>query len=268
MYDSKQTKISLGVLVELNEALREYRDSYVLGGGWAPYFITKGEFDHCGSLDIDLILRPQIFTRYETIRESISALGFDPTESPFRFSRNIDRNAKIELDFLSEPEALNNIPKKFVEVQEGVKAAIVPGSSLVFTFNTETQFSGTTPDGSELETKMRVSDIVSMVALKGHAIGRPLKLEKDSYDLYAVCGFVGGEPKKAAEMFNEHIKNASMIGGQKQFVKEGLTRTRQYFATQNSRGPIAVSRFYGTDDKRRVDSYQRVRVFLENVQYD
>lgn len=268
MYDSKQTKISLGVLVELNEALREYRDSYVLGGGWAPYFITKGQFDHCGSLDIDLILRPEIFSRYETIRETISALGFTPTPSPFRFSRDVDHNAKIDLDFLSEPEALDNIPKKFVEVQEGVKATIITGSSLVFTFNTETQFSGTTSDGSELETKMRVSDIVSIVALKGHAIGRPLKLEKDSYDLYAVCGFVGGEPKKAAEMFSERIKNARMTGNEQQFVREALARTRQYFATENSRGPIAVSRFYGTDDKRRVDSYQRVRVFLENVQYD
>jgi hypothetical protein len=266
LYDTNQTKISLGVLVELNEALREYRDSYVLAGGWAPHFITRGHFDHCGSIDIDLILKAQIFRKYETIREAISAIEFRPTPNPFRFSRDISGSAKIELDFLTEHEALDNIPRKFVEVQEDLSAVIIPGCSLVFAFNVEAEFSGKLLDGSELATKMKVADIVSMVSLKGHALGRPLKLEKDCYDLYAICGFVGGDPKKAAERFNESIKNTSMTTKEEQFVKEALSRTRQYFATEKGRGPIAVSRFYGMDDTKRVDSYQRVRAFLENVQ--
>jgi len=58
LYDTNRTQISLGVLIEVNEALRQYRDSFVLAGGWAPYFITKGYFDHCGSIDIDLVPQP------------------------------------------------------------------------------------------------------------------------------------------------------------------------------------------------------------------
>jgi hypothetical protein len=254
------------MLVELNEALREYRDSYVLAGGWAPYFITRGHFDHCGSIDIDLILRTKIFRKYETIREVIYAMNFRPTPSPFRFSRDISGSAKIELDFLSEHEALDNIPKKFVPIQEDLSAVIIPGASLVFTFNIETEFSGKLLDGSELKTRMKVADIVSMVGLKGHALGRRLKLEKDCYDLYAICGFVGGDPRKAAERFNESIKKASMTGKERLFVKEALSRTKEYFASENGRGPLAVSRFYGMNESRRVDSYQRVRAFLENVQ--
>lgn len=226
MYDSKQTKISLGVLVELNEALREYGDSYVLAGGWAPYFITRGHFEHCGSIDIDLVLRAQVFHKYETIREAIAGIGFRPTPSTFRFSRDLGGSARIELDFLSEPEALDNIPKKFVQVQEDLSAAIIAGSSLVFTFNVEVDFSGKLPDGSELETRMRVADIVSMVGLKGNALGRPLKVEKDCYDLYAMCRFVCGDPKKSAEKFNEGIKHASMTEKEQQFVKGAWVRTR------------------------------------------
>ena len=67
MYDTNKTQISLGVLIEVNEALRQYRDSFVLAGGWAPHFITKGYFDHCGSIDIDLVLKLNILGRYESI---------------------------------------------------------------------------------------------------------------------------------------------------------------------------------------------------------
>lgn len=64
MYDTNRTQVSLGVLIEVNEALRQYSDSFVLAGGWAPYFLTQGYFDHCGSIDIDLVLKPKILRRY------------------------------------------------------------------------------------------------------------------------------------------------------------------------------------------------------------
>jgi len=101
MYDTNRTKVSLGILVELNEALRQYHGSYVVAGGWAPYFITRGHFDHCGSLDIDLVLKPQVLTRYETISTIITNMGFKSTTSPFKFKKDVSANFSIELDFLS-----------------------------------------------------------------------------------------------------------------------------------------------------------------------
>jgi hypothetical protein len=266
LYDTNKTKISLGILIEITEGLRQYRDSYVLAGGWAPYFITIGHFDHCGSLDIDLVLKPQIFRRYATIRDSLTAMNFEPTPNPFRFKRSITSDSGIELDLLSEPEALQDIPGQFIQVQEDLHAALIPGSSIVFTFNFEAEAHGRLVDGSELSTKVRVADIVSMIGLKGHALGRPLKLEKDCYDLYAICGFTKGNPTKSAQEFTTKFSEKPTSKRESDFVKQALERVREYFRSENGRGPIAVSRFYGLDESRRVDSYQRVSSFLRNVQ--
>jgi len=264
LYDTKNTRISLGILVELNEGLREYRDSYVLVGGWAPYFITRGHFDHCGSLDIDLVLRPEIFRKYETILGVVTAMSFLPTANPFKFKRNITAAFGIELDFLTEPEALTSFPQEFTKIQDDLTAVIIPGSSLAFQFSFEAEFSGKLLDGSELSTQMKVADIVSMVGLKGHALGRILKLEKDCYDLYAICGFTAGNPTKAADEFRLRFKPGNV--NEETFIEEALRRIGDYFRSENGRGPLAVSRFYGTDEARRVDSYQRLNTFLKSVQ--
>lgn len=266
LYDPSKTQVSLGVLIELVEGLRQYRDSYVLAGGWAPYFITKGHFEHCGSLDIDLILRPQIFRRYESIRNTLTTMNFEPTTSPFKFKRTIAEDFDIELDLLSEPAVLQDIPAQFVSVQKDLNAVIIPGSSIVFTFNFEAEAHGRLMDGSELSTRLRVADIVSMVGLKGHALGRPLKLEKDCYDVYAICGFTGGSPMASAEEFTKRFAANPAGKDEKDFVRQALERIAEYFRSENGRGPIAASRFYGLDDSRRIDAYQRVSSFLKNVQ--
>jgi hypothetical protein len=265
LYDTDKTRISLGVLIEVTEALRQYHDSLVLAGGWAPYFITERYFDHCGSLDIDLVLRPQIFIRYDSIRDLITATGFTPTSSPFKFKRNVTRDLTVELDFLSEPDALREIPERFVQVQQDLNATIIQGSSVVFQSNFEAVVTGQLLDGSKVSTKVRVADIVSMLGMKGHALGRPMKLEKDCYDLYAICGFTHGNPIKSAQEF---ARKSRRQRGRKEraFVQRALNRVREYFRSETSRGPVAVSRFYGMDESRRVDSYQRVSAFLKRVQ--
>jgi hypothetical protein len=57
MYDRDATETSKGALVELCRALRQYRSDMVLAGGWAPYFLVRNYFDHCGSIDIDFVLK-------------------------------------------------------------------------------------------------------------------------------------------------------------------------------------------------------------------
>jgi len=82
---------------------------------------------------------------------------------------------------------------------------IIPGSSLVFTFNFEAEAQGKLTNGSELSAKVKVADIVSIIGLKGHALGRPLKLEKDCYDVYAIRGFTGGSPMASADKFTRKL---------------------------------------------------------------
>jgi hypothetical protein len=65
MYYRDATETSKGALVELCRALRQYRSDMVLSGGWAPYFMVKDYFGHCGSIDIDFVLKPKVIERYE-----------------------------------------------------------------------------------------------------------------------------------------------------------------------------------------------------------
>ncbi|MDH5200512.1 MAG: hypothetical protein OEW93_06475, partial [Candidatus Bathyarchaeota archaeon] len=108
MYDRNLTEASKGALLELCMALNSYRHNFIIAGGWAPYFLSRGYFDHCGSMDIDFVLRPAIIQRYESIKEIVEGLGYSVTRNPFRFVRDIrttdGRAFQIHLDILTEPE--------------------------------------------------------------------------------------------------------------------------------------------------------------------
>ena len=73
-------------LLELGLSLQMYRNDMVLSGGWAPYFITEKYFEHCGSIDIDLVLKTSIMPKYESIRNIVTSLGY-VEENHFRFER-------------------------------------------------------------------------------------------------------------------------------------------------------------------------------------
>jgi hypothetical protein len=87
LYDRNLTEASKSALVELCSALSIYKNDFVLAGGWAPYFLTRNYFDHCGSKDIDLVLKPTIMTKYESIKQIIKELGYKETINPFRYEK-------------------------------------------------------------------------------------------------------------------------------------------------------------------------------------
>jgi hypothetical protein len=265
MYDSNQTEVSKGALVELALALELYKNDFVLAGGWAPYLLTQGHFEHCGSIDIDLVLRPSIMIRYESIRDLITSLKYEPTENPFRFERELKAlNGTpflMHLDFLTEPEAKKHL-EELPKVQEDLQAAFIPGCSIVFTFNHSATFKGTLPSGGKGSAKIKASDIVGTLTMKGLALGRPRKLEKDSYDIYAVAGFCKGHPNKAASHFRQLIQTLGN-GNTPSVTRRALKKIKEAFASPNSYAPLAVSRFMEEDVS--VDASERIYAFLTQV---
>ena len=83
MYERALTEASRSVLLEVAYSLSSYREGFTLVGGWAPYFLVKGHFEHCGSVDIDLVLNPKIMPKYESIRRIVERLGFKQVEEKF-----------------------------------------------------------------------------------------------------------------------------------------------------------------------------------------
>lgn len=261
-----QTEASKGALVELALALELYRNEFVLAGGWAPYLLTQGYMEHCGSIDIDLVLRPSIMVRYESICGLIRDLGYGPTESAFRFERELraldGTPFPMHLDLLTEPEARKHV-EELLRVQEDLQAVFIPGCSIVFNFNYSAVLNGILPSGGEARADIRVSDIVGTLTMKGLALGRPRKLEKDSYDIYVVAGFHAGHPDRAASRFNQLIQTLGN-GAIPPVTHRALGKIRDGFASPSNYAAVAVSRFMEQDVS--VDASERVSAFLTQVQ--
>lgn len=266
MYERDATEVSRGALVELCRALRQYRADMVLAGGWAPYFLVRGYFDHCGSVDIDFVLRPKVIERYENIKQILERLGYMPTGSVFRFekmitSRNSGVSYRVEVDFLTEPEGAEKLPGEWLaSVQKDLKACIIEGCSLVFKHNFEVAERAFIPAGYEASATFYCADIVGSLTMKGLALYR--MKDKDSYDIYAVAGFYGGGPKSAASAFLASLNK----GGQEKVIQDALTEIRDAFSSESAQGPMAVARFMESEDAR-FDSYRRLKIFLENISH-
>jgi len=264
MYDRDATETSKGALVELCRALRQYRSDMVLAGGWAPYFLVKDYFDHCGSIDIDFVLKPTVIERYENIKQILERLGYASTGSVFRFERRVasprsGTGYKIEVDFLTEPQAAEALPSDWLaSVQADLKACVIEGCSIVFKHNFEVDLRAVMPGDGEASAKLSCANIVASLTMKGLALYR--MKDKDSYDIYSVAGFYGKGPKQASEAFMAAL-NAK---GLEKTTIEAVAELRDAFASPTSQGPSAVMRFIGSDDARN-DAYQRVSAFLKGV---
>jgi len=264
MYDLDATETSKGALVELCRALRQYRPDMVLAGGWAPYFLVKGFFDHCGSVDIDFVLKPKIIERYERIKQILERLGYRSTGSVFRFERIISSpktgvKHRVEVDFLTEPEGAERLPENWLaSVQNNLKACIIEGCSIVFQHNFEVELRAIMPEDGEASAKFKCADIVGSLTMKGLALYR--MKDKDSYDIYAITGFYGGGPRQASETFMNTIQRKGMS----KTTSNALDEIKDAFASPTSQGPTAVARFVGSEDAR-TDSYQRVSMFLQGL---
>jgi len=265
MYDRNLTEASKGALLELCMALNNYRHEFVIVGGWAPYFLSKEYFDHCGSIDIDLVLRPAIIQRYQRMKDVIEALGYAVTRNPFRFERDIEtmdgaRTFQIHLDLLTEPDPV--FTQEFlVEVQEDLRACLIPGISIVFDHYYEQELEATLPRGGEAAHTIDVADIVGTLTTKGNALPR-LK-DKDSYDIYSVAGFHTGSPITAAQRFNDLIR--ARQNGDNPIILQALKNIQNGFSSPTRYGSVSVARFIGSGGQIQNDAFQRVTAFMEDL---
>jgi len=265
MYAAEITEASKSALLELGVALKRYHKDMVLSGGWAPYFITRGYFEHCGSIDIDLILRTRILPRYETIRKTIIGLGYEP-ESQFRFVRDIKspvdgKDYLMHLDFLCDKEGERYLDLK--NVQDDLKAFMFEGLNIAFDFNFEQEIETQLPNDGEAKTTLRIIDLVGSLALKGQAMDGRLK-HKDAYDIFALTHFNGG-PVGAADYFNAAVSSKTLSTQMRGLLGHSLSVVRDKFRNENRVGPFQVETFSEGRYRRAVVAAQ-VGSFLQHLE--
>ena len=277
-YGPGVTAASKAVLLELLTLLRAYRDSLVLVGGWAPYFLLERHrrpgdpFVHVGSIDIDLAVDPSAVREpeYATIAQLLRARGYRPAPDrrggiiPHSFERTAPSPATrkpytIRVDFLTPPDGARG---RTVPVQEELLARKIRGCEAAFAHQTTIALTGALPEGGELTVPLRVADLVAMLAMKGIVLGERYR-EKDAYDVYALVGHCGAGPRDAAAAVRPHLGDP--------IVRDGMARIREAFGRREAHGPAWVAAFlvspvFQAEHERRVtDAFMTVREFLTSL---
>lgn len=267
LYPYEITEASRSALLELGLALHQYHDDMVLTGGWAPYFLTKGHFQHCGSVDIDLTLKTEILPRYDTIREILEGLGYvAKAYRPFQFTRSIrshidGKEYPMHLDLLCEKEGMQDV-FGFRDVQVDLQACAFDGLSLAFDFNFEQEIETVLPGNGIAKTTLKVVDLVGSLALKGRAL---LERDnpKDSYDIFALTHYNGG-PAQASEYFKKTVSGKKLSPEKEKLLDGSLSNIAYGFKDESHVGPFRVESFSENRYKRNIVAMQ-VNQFLKGI---
>ena len=270
VYNSAVTEASKSALVEVLRVLSSYSDYFVLGGGWAPYYIVecfarKTQLKHCGSIDIDLIMDPKLqeASCYETIVKMLEKRAYHRhVENSHRFLYKFDKTVvshvdgrlyDISVDFLTEPPD--------TKLQEGLIAAGIKGISIGLGHYFTQPIRGILPGNGEATVDARILDVVGCLVTKGLAIKGRYK-EKDPYDVYTVTTCYKDGPQDVAKEFKEHMKDP--------IVKEALGYIQKQFASESSEGPYSVARFMHPGDveaqsRKRLDAFMQLSEFFNHL---
>ncbi|HMK47100.1 MAG TPA: hypothetical protein VK436_10785 [Methanocella sp.] len=268
MYPREITETSKSALLELGLALGKYHDDIVLAGGWAPYFLTKDYFQHCGSIDIDLALKTEIMPKYDTIRDILEDLGYIPRAySPFQYTRVIrssvdGKNYQIRLDLLCEKEGTQYIHGMH-DVQQDLQACVFDGLELAFDFNFEQKIETTLPGNGTARTTIKILDLVGSLALKGRALVERDN-PKDAYDIFALTYYNGG-PTEAASYFNGSVSGRALAATKQKMLDDAFSNISYAFHDADRFGPFRVESFSELKYRRSVVAAQ-VGKFLDTVQ--
>lgn len=269
-YHPDVIQASRSVLVELATILRSYADAFVLIGGWVPYFIlkqygeTQTEFTHVGSIDVDLVMDPDMVTEdeYLTVTELLLERGYRPSRDIlYQLSRTVTspvsgEHYTIGVDFLTpRPPRGQGRTHRHRAIQPDLKARTLEGAEIALRHHFPVQISGLLPGNGRTEVTINVADVVACLALKGVALGERYR-EKDAYDIYAICAYHGGGPVGVADRLRAAV--ASPV------LERGLAAIADRFESPDAEGPWWVGNFLSQDDpeqhaRLRQDAFMTVR---------
>lgn len=270
-YQDGITAASRSGLAEVMTTLGAYRDALVLIGGWAPFLILEefGEegafqgiafqvgFVHVGSIDIDLVVDPDLVdqARYSTIVDLLLDRGYEPGPDPLYQLEKVIRSPRDGQDYLIRVDLLTprplpgqGRPHRHRQIQQDLRARTLKGAEVALTHWFWYELEAQLPDGAGARVRLKVADLVGSLALKGIAIGDRY-MEKDAYDIYALCAHYRGGPGAVTEVLRPFLGEEA--------VRRGLQSICERFRAVDAEGPTWVARFLGGGDPERETRLQR-----------
>ncbi|MBI4412457.1 MAG: hypothetical protein HY541_08240 [Deltaproteobacteria bacterium] len=225
-------------------------------------------FRHIGSIDIDLVIDFLKISKeqYAGIVELMETRGYKPRKDrmgrdiPFSFERTI-QELKIAVDFLAGEYGGTHKTHRHQRVQSDLLARKARGADLLPEHHLLLQLNGRLPGGENQKSKVRMGDVVSILAMKGITISERYK-EKDAYDIYALVAHY----KEGALSCFEEIAHVCGKG----LVREGMKSICEKFSTESSVGPVWAARFMEPDNPvaarmKQTEIFQKVSPFVEKI---
>jgi len=276
-YHSTITSASKSVLLEVMTVLRSYRESIVLIGGWVPYFLLQEHqregvnFTHVGSIDIDLVIDPDIINeaRYETIVRTLLNRGYKPSEKIlYQFERTVisdidNRKYTVGIDFLApQPPKGRGRIHRHRQIQPDLRARNLKGAEIALELNQKVSLVGILPEDGETKLDFKMASLASFLALKGFAFGERYR-EKDAYDIYALCDYYEDGPVSVAK----EVKPKKEID----IVRRGIKAIRDRFRSSEAEGPSWVVNFMAIRNEKEKEvvkqrSFMVVNEMLKNIE--
>ncbi len=246
VYTKEQVETSYKALNEISETFnrnKSLQKKFVLTGGWAPYFITLGKFDHIGSRDVDLVLSLELMKTYARIEHLMTEKLKYERSGPFEFKRT-DGEITFEVHFLCEPE---HVPATLptYKIQDGLSPVVIKGCSIAFEDNFAQKLG---------ETEILVSGPVASISLKAHAFDNDANRIKDPYDIYAMIISID----KIDTLLSSWASNYP-------FVAESIELLKTSFSSETSAGPAGAAEYLIEAPSERAEYAARVFTSVNSI---
>lgn len=200
IWSDAKVSASRSVLVEVMTILASDVDKLVVVGGWVPELLYPGK-GHIGSLDVDVAVdgRKVQPAAYDSIRKRLLKAGYRPaTPAGSIFFRDVPGGSiSVRLDLITGEGPVTRDQEPHTLIQEMLVGKL-RGTDLALDHALSLSITGSLPDGSVNEVRLRIADVAAFLCMKAHALNER-KREKDAYDVYFCLQACPGGPKALAD---------------------------------------------------------------------
>ncbi len=252
-YPSLETQATEMIRAELAALLEPYWQKIVIVGGSVPALLVKGQPEHLGTLDIDLLVDLKQFQagEYNLMIKKLEKAGYaksrDP-KTPFRLEKIIGEII-IPVDFLIPIPPLHPMMSFLFDHEENQLSAAA-GLSIALHQPIQIEIAG---------HQINIASLPAILATKGYSINDTRR--KDAYDIWYILSHPSDAPHQLGITCRANLE----IPG----ARQGYTRLASFFRSDDDLGPQWVAAFLQSDDLEpeqiMQDAYQRVQSWVETL---
>lgn len=277
-YEEGIVSFSKSILLEVFALLKKYRENLVLIGGWVPYFLIEHykpqdvDFEHIGSIDIDIAFNsegiPSVSEVYESIRQRFERNNYTIRKSkdnqpiPYSFEKEIQEKV-IHVDFLASEYGGTSKTHRHQRIQD-ILARKARGLDITFQNNETFSMEGQLPNQANYCLDVKVAGAVASIITKAIAFEDDISRIKDAYDIYSILKYYKQGVDSVVGDFKQYLND--------KLTKEAIEKLSLLFSTLDSVGAIGLADFILPEAKEsedwefyRRDAFEIVQQFLQGM---